>query len=191
MYEGFDYGWPVASDANWRPELGGGGVLTDTGGHTLDQLVWWLGELEVLEYLDDAMGGMETDCRIQLRTAGGATGTVELSRTRNLSNTITLETEAGTLKVSLIGNDVEAEPESLLKLDVPEVGQPAFRTQQHASLFEAQLGNFRDAIQGRAEMLVSFGLAAESVRLTERCYQMRQYWDLPWVKTEPPPAATS
>jgi predicted dehydrogenase len=53
--EGAPYSWPVASDFMFRRDAGGG-VLFDTGSHTLDLLLWWLGEPETVEYSDDDQG---------------------------------------------------------------------------------------------------------------------------------------
>jgi predicted dehydrogenase len=48
--EGNIYSWPVASDFFFRKETAGGGVLFDTGAHTLDLLLWWLGDVESFQY---------------------------------------------------------------------------------------------------------------------------------------------
>lgn len=60
--EGLVYDWPTVSDSLFRRETAGGGVLMDTGVYTLDALLFWLGEVESLEYFDDNHGGVEADC---------------------------------------------------------------------------------------------------------------------------------
>ena len=51
-------------------------MLMDIGVHALDLLQWWLGKTAVLEYADDAMGGIEANCLIRCRLECGATGEV-------------------------------------------------------------------------------------------------------------------
>ena len=46
---------------------GGGGVTLDIGIHMLEILVSWLGMPEVLDYADDAMGGVELNSAAKLR----------------------------------------------------------------------------------------------------------------------------
>src|SRR5262249_31836253 len=96
-------------DSMFKKESAGGGVLIDTGSHTLDALLWWLGDVAQFDYADDAEGGVEADCEIHLTMASGATGVVELSRTRELGNKVVIHGKHATLeampgKVSLIVN---------------------------------------------------------------------------------------
>ena len=37
------------------------------GPHALDLLSWWLGDLRVVSYSDDAVDGIEVNCRVELR----------------------------------------------------------------------------------------------------------------------------
>ncbi len=97
--EGIVYNWPVASDFFFRKETAGGGVLIDTGAHTLDSLLWWLGDVRSLDYFDDNYGGVEADCLLQLQMESGATGVVELSRTRKLRNTAIIEGDRASIEV--------------------------------------------------------------------------------------------
>ncbi|MCX6022034.1 MAG: Gfo/Idh/MocA family oxidoreductase, partial [Chloroflexi bacterium] len=102
--EGFVYNWPVASDFFFRKEAAGGGVLMDTGAHTLDSLIWWLGDVDSVRYFDDSYGGVEADCEAHITMQSGATGIVELSRTRELRNTAIIRGEKGTLEVPFYHN---------------------------------------------------------------------------------------
>ncbi|MEO7318932.1 MAG: Gfo/Idh/MocA family oxidoreductase, partial [Chthoniobacteraceae bacterium] len=65
--EGGAFRWEAASDSFFRREITPGGVLYDTGVHTLDLLLWWFGEPEGFDYHDDAAGGLEANCQLRLR----------------------------------------------------------------------------------------------------------------------------
>jgi predicted dehydrogenase len=84
--EGGVYAWPIASDAPFRREVGGGGVLLDKGVHVLDTLLWLFGPMQVESAMDDAwQGGVESNCRLRLSNAQ-TSGTVSLSWDQNLSS---------------------------------------------------------------------------------------------------------
>lgn len=78
-FEGGPFTWPVQSAEYFTKEAGNGGVLQDIGTHGLDLLLWWLGEPTSVVYEDDSMGGVEANCRVDLRF-GDATATLRLSR---------------------------------------------------------------------------------------------------------------
>ena len=99
--EGGIYDWPVASDFFFRKDAAGGGVLIDTGAHTLDCLLYMLGDFSEVEYFDDAAGGVEANCLIKLRLRDGIVGVVELSRTRKLRGTGIVRGTKGNLEIVL------------------------------------------------------------------------------------------
>ena len=63
--------WPFATDFLLRKEMAGGGVLADFGVHVLDLLLWWLGDWTAVDYRDDAVGGVESDCEMELTLGSG------------------------------------------------------------------------------------------------------------------------
>src|SRR5262245_49475494 len=99
--DGLVFDWPLTSDFFFHTEMAGGGVLIDTGVHTLDQLLWWLGDVKSLEYYDDNYGGVEAECELYIKLESGAEGIVELSRTRDLRNTAIIRGERAEIEVDL------------------------------------------------------------------------------------------
>lgn len=188
--EGFIYNWPVASDFFFRKETAGGGVLMDTGAHTLDCLLHWLGDFAEVEYRDDARGGVEANCLLKLRLQNGATGTVELSRTRQLRNTAIIAGERGSVEVSLGGNHLKwivGEPPLQLAGTVEPPGRNP-PTQGYIEVITEQMQDFVAAVrEGRAPAVDGrSGMAA--IRLIEACYRQRQPWVFPWEEAAIEPA---
>lgn len=178
--EGFVFNWATSSDALLRRELAAGGVLMDTGAHTLDLLLWWLGDVASLRYRDDAAQGVEADCLLECRMASGATGTVELSRTRDLRDTIQIQGSAGFVEVHLSKNIVlDGSPNAL-----------AFRHEGRAAadlplqlfpeLFDSELRDFARSVAGEVTAGIPGSEGARSVALIERCYANREPLTLGW-----------
>ena len=182
--EGVVYDWPVASDFFLRKEAAGGGVLIDTGAHTLDSLLWWLGDVASFEYYDDGYGGVEADCELHLTLASGAEGVIELSRTRNLRNTAVLRGQRGEIEISLQSNQLTARPKRILGQRHCGLSGNRLPQQSRQERFALQIKDWLRAIETRETPLVSGVEAARSVALIEACYERRQLLELPWVRPE-------
>ncbi len=183
MRQGVIPRWPFATDFFLRKETAGGGVLADYGAHVLDLLLWWLGDWAEVEYWDDAMGGIESDCELRLTMRSGLAGTVEISRTRNLANTCVFEGSRATLEVGIW----EPDPEIRLLIADREVSL-AGRARRNGEAdgldftqaFVRQLDDFADAIRERREPFVPGQEGRRSLALIEACYARRQPLVLPW-----------
>ena len=170
--------WPFASDHFLKP---GGGVLADYGSHLLDLLIAWLGDLTVEGYRDDQLGGAESDCEIDLITAGGVHGRAELSRTRNLRNSVIFECDRGALEVGLWDPDPAISLRLGGSLDLEGRARGAgVAADDFASVFARQLDDFVRACRG-GEPLVPASEGRRSVALIERCGALRQPLELPWL----------
>jgi predicted dehydrogenase len=84
--EGGVYGWPIASDFAFRRPVSGGGVLMDTGVHTLDTLEQLFGAGKVVACRDDSLSpGVEANSVVELEFKN-AVGTLQLSWDQPLNN---------------------------------------------------------------------------------------------------------
>ncbi len=181
--EGGMYGWPVASGFFFRKETAGGGVLIDAGAHTLDLLLWWLGDVTTVDYCDDNYGGVEADCKLQVTLASGGRGVVELSRTQQLRNTAILRGGRGEIEVGFFEDKLHltARPKEILEFKNGNVRGNRLPPPVFKDLFVSQIKDWLRAIKTKQEPLVSGVEARRSVALIETCYQQRQPLELPWV----------
>jgi predicted dehydrogenase len=182
MHQGVIPCWPFATDFLLKKEMAGGGVLADFGVHVLDLLLWWLGDWAEVEYWDDAMGGIESDCELRLTMDSGLQGTVEISRTRNLANTCMFEGSRASLEVGVWDPD----PELRLLIANREVSL-AGRARREAgaglditTAFVRQVDDFAAAVRERREPFVPGREGRRSLTLIEACYARRQPLELPW-----------
>lgn len=178
--EGGIFSWKVTSDFMFRKEAGGG-VLADIGVHTLDLLLWWLGEVDNVSYMDDAQGGVEADCMMRLNLKNGASGHVALSRLRKMRNTFIIAGERGALEV---GNNFDAD----IKLSVQDrkkaiKGRAFFDSisdQSMHQVFLKQLNNFAAAINGVDQPFVTGVEGQRAVKMIETCLKDRKFLETPW-----------
>ena len=182
--------WPFATDFLLRKEMAGGGVLADFGVHVLDLLLWWLGDWTAVDYRDDAVGGVESDCEMELTLGSGESaipaipGHVEISRTRNLRNTCIFTGERATLEAGIWDSDPTIKL-SIADREVSLAGQ-ARRTEEagaglnFADVFVRQIDDFAAAIRARREPFVSGAEGRRSLALIEACYERRRPLVLPW-----------
>jgi len=191
--------WPFATDFMLRKETAGGGVLADFGVHVLDLLLCWLGEWRDVSCADDSLGGLESDAELQLTFASGLSGTVEVSRTRNLRNTCRFTGERGVLEVGIWDPDPEITlhlPDRDVQLAAHARGGGQGMTFHDA--FVRQLDDFAAAVSEHREPRVPGSEGRRAVALVEACYARRRPLALPWelppelaAWVEPPPGAAS
>lgn len=175
------FNWPLESGYLFDKDKAGGGVLMDLGVHLVDLLLWWFGDCEKVSYTDDACGGVESNCEMQLEFAGGVVGTVELSRTRNLRNNCTFVGEHGRLEVEAWSEDPG------FRIDLNGCGPHlighlggAGLTHTCESAVERQIDDFADAVQNRREPVVSGREGRRTIQFVEECYRARRPLRLPW-----------
>jgi len=179
--EGGRYGWPITTASAFLKELAGGGVLIDTGAHTLDLLWWWLGSSRVKAYRDDNQGGVEADCEVELELENGGSGKVTLSRTRTLANTARINGALGRLEVSLVDNRVSTDPARLAKRVHDGFRGDRLPQQSSSDLFVAQLAGWLQTLGGASSGAVPAEDGLQTLRIIRACYERRLPLKLPWM----------
>ena len=193
--EGGEYSWELATLSVLTRAGGGGGVLIDLGTHLLDQLFFLLpGEASVTRFADNARGGVETDCELELalHTRWGAVpARVELSRTRQLRGTIQVACQHGMLE--LVRGDfctllVHAPPD---RVTDPVTGQlrPVSISARWGDeddiigykAFRAEFDDWIGAIDARRDPELSGRSVVQVVRTVEACYSSPDRLAETWV----------
>lgn len=178
--EGLVFDTDTGSEAQLHREMAGGGVLLDTGAHTLDLLLWWLGDMAPERYRDDAEGGVEADCVIDCRLATGGRGRIELSRTRDLCNSVRIEGTKGFVEVHLYKNEILAGSPNALGFRHDGISAQDMKPQFFSELVDSELRDFKTSASGGSRVGVSGSDGTKSVQLIEHCYAARQALLLPW-----------
>jgi predicted dehydrogenase len=183
--EGTVLDWNATSNYMFRKESSGGGVLIDVGVHVLDLLQFWLGEVNAIDYFDDAMGGVEADCECRIEMKDGLKGIIELSRTRNLNNLYLFKGEKGVLEVGTSVNPSVSlhVAGATLKLTGKILSDGQSDTAM-TDAFVRQIDDFAESIVARRNPLVSGEIGIRSLRLVEECYHNRKLLRYPWVFCE-------
>jgi predicted dehydrogenase len=186
--DGYAYSWPITTDFPFRKETAGGGVLMDTGVHTLDQLLWWLGEPLHWKYYDDSAGGVESESLLHVTFLLGAKGTVELSRNRTLRNTAQFYGERGEMEVSLLHNTLWLRPigapVQVIGTGTPTGGRVA-TPQSQVDIVQAEHDDFLNAVRTGHSPEVTGADARCSIDWIQACYRERQRLRLGWTTVLP------
>jgi predicted dehydrogenase len=199
IQEGGPFGWQATSESFFRRDATPGGVLYDTGVHTLDLLLWWLGEPREILYEDDAMGGVEANCRLTLSYPNDCTGEVRLSRDWKTENSYVFSFENGCLRWTVNdANHLEILVNGLAVSMRGALIQVSLRdgriiekglANSNAQSFIEQVRNVAAAKRGLERLKVPGSEGIRALRLIDRCYRNRRAMKIPWLTPDEEVAA--
>ncbi len=190
------YQWSAATLANMRRETAGGGVLMDFGTHLLDLLMCLFDEpAEVLDYRDNARGGIEANCSIDLlvhHRGSPLKGCAEFARLRELGSFIQIECERATLEYQLTERHrIRVTPREPTLVDfftgAPRdvewnagwIGQPT--DEDWFATFAAEYNDWRESIVTGKPPILSGASALPTMKLIDSCYARRGSIGENWV----------
>ncbi len=177
---GNPFSWPVKSASIWNKHQSGGGALIDVGVHVIDLLLWWFNDLNIIEYLDDSESGVEAECHLTLSTDNGASGVLELSRTRQLRNTVIIDCEKGSLEVGIFDGSIIRAKGAACEFSYADTMLSNMPDEPWNTLFVYELKDFANAILESHPPLVSPSDGARAVAFVESCYSQRKPYIYPW-----------
>jgi predicted dehydrogenase len=188
-YEGGNFKWPAASPDFFKKHTAQGGVLLDIGVHALDLVLWWLGQPDEVVYEDDAMGGIEVNCRLHLHFPQGWRGEIRLSREWARPNYYLFQCTKGWLrwmvneadKVQMGFTDNPYTLNAQLQVGDGSNGRLPKVAPNFQDSFIEQIRNVVAAVRGGEEVLVSGEEGLRSLRLIEQCYSHRTLMPMPWL----------
>jgi predicted dehydrogenase len=186
--EGRIFKWPVQSASYFREN----GVLRDIGVHILDLLLWWWGEPKDSVYEDDALGGVELNCRIQLKFPQGFTGEVRLSREFRLPNSFVIQCENGNINWDIDESNqlqlgfhdskysMASQLHTLKSMDKGLIIPGTIAADFH-QCFANQLQNVIAAVRGTEKLLVPGEAGLASLRIIDSCFSQGTLMNMPWL----------
>jgi predicted dehydrogenase/nucleoside-diphosphate-sugar epimerase len=199
------YNWPSATLGNMRKDWAGGGVLIDCGSHLLDMLHFVFdGPGQVLDYHDNARGGIEADSRLALRLfhkGQEVDGVLEVARTRILGTFVRIRCERGTLEFDL-GDPYRIWVRSEeIGLSDPTSGQvrgyslhASWENEREVSwhgLVRREIDDWLTAMRTGGQPELSGQSSLGTVQVIEDCYERAKKLDEPWVDEGLTPALRS
>ena len=180
LEEGGVFNWPVQTEKFFNVEFIGGGVLMDHGAHILDACLWWFGEVNKLDYKDDSFGGVEADCNLQLEFESGVSGSITLSRLRNLKNRLFIQGEAASLSLNFANGELKLYPEAGSMNLVGTVESSSNEIVSTVDLFKIQYQSIYDglkSIDNSGPKMVTAKDCLSAISLVEKCYINRKPYD--------------
>ncbi len=180
--EGSNYRWNSASHSLFNPALSAGGVFFDVGVHVMDILLYLLGPPEEWTYADDAMGGLEANCRLTLKYAKGTTGRVWMSKDWPTGDTHTFRFQDATVvwKVGMAETLYLSPHNSSYTHKNVLKNRNGSDCPSEPQCFSLQILNSIRAKRGKSPLLVPAKAGIESLRFIESCYRERTPLLCPW-----------
>ncbi len=197
--EGGPFGWAAASPSFFKKDASNGGVLADHGVHCIDLLLFWLGDPIDIDYEDDAMGGLESNCRVRLTFPGPVPATLRLTRDSAISNFLLLRFERGSLRLNGPNpGELTMQLEGTTTLQRVRLEQPiedpklAIHSSFSGSLapinfnqaFTLQMREFTAVCKSNGVPTNSGEEGLRSMSVIEECYRKKRLMPMPWLSSE-------
>lgn len=182
MLEGGVLNWPAQSLALFDKKQSLGGVLIDTGSHTLDLLCWWIKDQPSnIRYKDDNKGGVETDCELAFTFMNsGIKADVGLTRIRNMPNEFKITGEKGSIIVKPFGNIFETSDPGIKNQIYNFFSEKELAGQTIQDVFYDQVESWMKSIETGLKPAVDAESVLPSIQLIESCYNERTDMSYPW-----------
>ena len=179
--QGNPYSWKSVTGYTVRRDMVPGGVLINAGIHPLDTLLWWFGEVSSVEYRDDALGGLESNCDVDVRFRQGVTARLVMSRTTRLNHIFRIETDSCLIELPTYSRHefTVREGDRTRTIQVAEPSDDALLPAI------AQINDFAQAVKNGSPPRVSIAEGMRVISLVESCYKAKRSRQLPRLAPVP------
>jgi predicted dehydrogenase len=177
------------TQGGWTPRSGyvldvaaaGGGVFKVMGSHYVDRLMHWFGDLRIVKYLDNSLGGNESEAVLHAEVDGvrRIPVSVRVSKIHTGRRETTIQTAGGTYVLREYG-----EEEVLYHPDGTDDHVCVFRPNraQPGNLFARQLSAFVDVVEtGNSGTIAGCAESARVDSFVHDCYAHRLPLTQPWA----------
>jgi UDP-N-acetylglucosamine 3-dehydrogenase len=165
------YRWPTQTGFYFKKDKAGGGVLIDMGSHILDLVIWFFGEVNDVQYIaKDVVGkGVEDNVWVSLIHDNSIKGSITLSRTELLENTLLIRGDKGWIKIGIFDTTLLEFFSEKAKIS-SKMGQLNVKTKKNDP-FRDQFTHFVKCIRTNSEPLISGIDGMKVVKVVEECYK--------------------
>jgi predicted dehydrogenase len=163
--------WPAQTDFYFKKSRAGGGVLIDMGVHIIDLTLWFFGDVSGhLGYqAEDVMKrGVEDNATLDMIHNDSIRGSITLSRTEKLENTMKIKGTDGHLKFGIFDTTLFHLSSRIAKVS-SHVDLVDVNTKRNDP-FRDQFTHFVHCIRSGKKSLVSGEEGSKVIEIVERCY---------------------
>lgn len=176
IQEGDPLDWPSVTGYHLRKDIVSGGVMLDSGIHSLDFIIWCFGMPLEIEYYDDSIGGLESNAKLKFSFTDNNKAIFRISRTCSLRNTIFIEGEKLNVSMDLFNMNSFTK----MKNDKTEcVSIKEDNSYNWRNIAVHQLNDFVNAVIHKKTPLCTLEDGVKIVKLLNKCYDLKKSREMP------------
>jgi predicted dehydrogenase len=183
-------GWPAKNDlpiSITDKKLSGGGITMDYGSHFIDHCFFWFDEVELIEYADDSLGGIEINASLTMKAKNGTPITLDLSWTNFMGNFIQVHFEKAIVlmafnnphQLEIIEVNFQSQNINLTK-DIQRRTVETTKYMYNDLPAVSQWKEFLNNLDGKNPFISNIHQAIEVSKMINACYKIRKPLSLAW-----------